>query len=154
MTLNDSWKPKLTLRELVTRQVYTGETDNELIAEWFEKNDMAIEGIEIISRLAKNKVESDQNKYGSIIARLQMYGATESLLKTFGKKDGITLDYICRKFIISDGLGEKFEEKYPDDIEWLRTIIPTKERPFVFWLDFLNYLHEQGIYFMDEKKGE
>lgn len=144
----------ITLKDLVLRQQFSGETDGELIVEWFIENNMVEKGIEMISQMALRKFKEDEHKYGCLIGDLSMYGATESLIKTFGRKDGVMLDNICRRWIISDQLGENFEELYPQHIEWLKEIIPTKNRSFVFWNKFANYLHSLNIYFKDDKKED
>ena len=144
----------ITLRELVDRQSYSKETDNELIMEWFIQNDKAVEGIEMISTISKRKIEQDKWKYGNLIGDLQMYGATESLIKNFGKQDGFKIDTICRNFIVTKGIGEDFAEKYPTAMKWLREIIPTKKLPKIFWRDFLDFLNNNGIYFIDQEKKE
>lgn len=105
----------------------------------------------MISRMALKKFKDDEWKWGRLVGDLRMYGATESLIKSFGVKDGTKCDSICRYWIISTRLGENFEEVYPQLIKWLKEVIPTKKRPFMFWFDFLNYLHSLGIYFKDEE---
>ena len=142
----------MTLYELVLRQKMTGESDSQLIAEWFNSNDMASEGIELIYKLSKKKIEDDKWRYGWLASDLSMYSATQSLMKTFGIKNGCKLDSIIRRFIICRWLNDDFEKKYPQDIEWLKEIIPTKELPFVFWRPFAEYLEEKGIYFKDKGK--
>ena len=142
----------MTLYELVLRQRMTGESDSQLIAEWFVSNDMAVEGIEMVSKMAKKKIEDDQWKYGWLASDLSMYSATESIMKTFGVKDGCKLDSIIRRYIICYRLGEKFEEKYPQDVDWLKEIIPTKKLPFVFWRPFAEFLEEKNIHFKDKEK--
>ena len=49
---------------------------------------------------------------------------------------------------------EKFEEKYPQHISWLKNFIPKHKLPFIFWQQFREYLHTQNIYFKDEKKED
>ena len=142
----------VTLKDLVSRQRFSGETDSELIVEWFVENNLVEKGIEMISQMALRKFKDDELKYGRLAGDLRLYGATESLIKNFGKKDGFMCDYICRCWIISSRLGENFEELYPQHIEWLKEVIPTKNRPFVFWRDFADYLHSLNIYFKDEKE--
>ena len=149
---NKEWQEHITLYELVMRQKVTNESDADLIAEWFAKNNMAVEGIEIISKLAKKKIENDEWKYGWLASDLLMYNAGESLINEYGIKDGCKLDEIIRSYIISYRLGEKFEEKYPQHIEWLKKFIPKHKLPFIFWQQFREYLHTQNIYFKDEKE--
>lgn len=145
----------MTLLELVNRQKLTGESDDELIAEWFEKNDMALEGIDIVSKIAKKKITNDDWKYGCLLGDLSMYGVTENIIKDFGVKDGIYLDHIIRNFIIYNRISDKpFEDLYPPFIEWLKIHIPEKEEPTIFWQPFAKWLKEHKIYFKNQKEGE
>ena len=141
-----------TLKQLVMEQQFNGKEDSTLIAEWFAENDMAIEGIEILSKLAKKKIEDDQWKYGLILGDLSMYGATECFIKEFGVEDGLHLDTIIRQWIVSYRLNRNFEEDYPQQFEWLKDFIPKHKMPFVFWRDFVNRLNEKGIYFKDQDR--
>lgn len=140
----------ITLKQLTDRQMLTQEDDNTLIAEWFRENDMALEGIDIISKIAKNKIEGDQNMYGNLLGKLTMCDATECLIKDFGTKDGCHLERIIKNFIIYDAIGKSWKESFPTEFEWLKTYIPTQKAPKIFWKDFYDYLHENGIYFKDE----
>lgn len=152
MILNDDWKPKLTLKELVDRQKFTGETDSALIAEWFENNNMAVEGIKIISKLAEQKITNDEWKYGLLCGDLSMYGCTENVMKDFGIKVGCELNHIITTWIICYRLEQNYEEVYPTSVEWLKNNIPNYNKPAIFWQPFIAWLHEHDIYFKDEKK--
>lgn len=144
----------ITLKQLTMRQAWTGETDGELIAEWFKENDMAIEGIDIITKLAKKKIEDDQNMYGMLVGHISMYSATEDLIKNFGIEDGCKLDHIIRTYIMYNALGKDFAEFYPQYIDWLKEFIPKNKRPFMFLRDFSVFLHKHDIYFKDEEKKD
>ena len=144
----------ITLKELVLRQNLTGEEDSNLIAEWFVGNDMALEGIKLISGLAQKKIENDSHQNRLLVGDLHLYGATENIMKDFGIKDGCKLNNIITNWIISNRMGESFEEIYSSSIEWLQTFIPTKKKPFIFWSPFLEWLNNKGIYFKDQEQGE
>ena len=155
MLMNENWTQKITLQELVNRQKLTGESDSSLIAEWFSGNNMALEGIDIVSKISKNKIENDEQMYGNLVGDLSMYGVTENIIKDFGIKDGVYLDHIIRNYIIYNRISDKdFAEIYPPFIDWLKSFIPTKNEPKVFWQPFAKYLKEKGIYFKDQNKGE
>lgn len=143
-----------TLKELVDRQRFSGEDDTVLIAEWFEKNDMAIKGIEIISKLSTNKIKNDEWKYGTLIGDLRMYGITRPLIKEFGIEDGLELDYTIRNYIICKRLGQDFEKEYPQCIEWLKYNIPKHTLPIIFWRDFAEYLESLNIHFKEDNKDD
>lgn len=144
----------ITLKELVNRQVFTGEEDWQLIAEWFRNNNMAVEGIKLVSKLAQDKIEDDDWKYSLLRGDLTMYCATENLIEQFGVKNGCKLNSAITKWICCDRIGEKFEEVYSSLYEWVREFVSTQKQPFIFWQPFLKYINEKGIYFKDQKKEE
>lgn len=142
----------ITLKELTDRQRLTGESDANLIAEWFVENNMATEGIEIVSKISLQKAKKDEEKYGKLCGDLQMFGATENIIKSFGIEDGSKLIDAIKNWIICYRLGENFEEIYQQVFNWLKEFIPTKKQPFIFWRDFLKWLNERNVYFKDQKK--
>lgn len=137
-----------TLRELVQMQQFTQESDEEIIVKWFLENEKTVEGIDIISKLAKSKIKNDENKYGKLIGELSIYSGASILVKQFGKEIGFKLDDIIRLFI----LGYNIKEQYPAYYTWLQETIPTLKSPDVFWGEFYDWLHDNGIYFMEEQK--
>lgn len=144
----------ITLKELVNRQQFTGEEDWKLIAEWFRQNNMAVEGIKLVSKLAQDKIEDDDWKYSLLRGDLTMYCATENLIKQFGVENGCKLNSAITKWICCDRIGESFEEVYSSLYEWVKEFVPFQKQPFIFWQPFLKYINEKGIYFKDQKKGE
>lgn len=142
----------ITLRELVMLQKLTGETDSQIVTRWFIENNLTTEGMEIMYNLAKHKIEDDEWRYGNLVGDMHMYGATESVIKEFGIKDGVKLDDIIRNYIICKRTGENFEERYPQFIEWLKENIPQHKLPFVFWRDFADYLESKEICWKDGEK--
>lgn len=143
-----------TLKELVFSQHFTNKSDAEIIAEWYVENDLALAGIEIISQIAKGKVKSVEDTMAWLTGDLIMYDGCEHLIKTFGLENGVKLDKTIRLWIIEQRCGRDFEESFPERVEWLKSFIPTKKQPLVFWRNFLDWLNEKGIYFKDQKKGD
>ena len=142
----------ITLKELVKMQELTGEKDGELIVRWYTENNLTTEGMEIMYNLAKQKIDDDEWRYSWLVSDMRLYGATESIIKEFGVKDGTKLDDIIRNYIISKRINENFEEKYPQFVEWLKENIPKHNLPFVFWRDFAEYLESKGIYPKDKRR--
>lgn len=137
-----------TLRELVQMQQFTQESDEEIIVKWFLENEKTVEGIDIISKLTKKKIENDEHKYGVLIGNLAMYNGTSNLIRGYGEEIGLKLDSIIRLYI----LGYDIKEQYPAHYTWLRDTIPTLKEPKIFWREFYDWLHDNGIYFMEEQK--
>lgn len=138
----------ITLKQLTDRQIFTQEDDGALIAEWFQENDMAVEGIDIISKIAKKEINNLKYNYGKIMGNLSIYAGNETLIKEFGIKNGSHFDRIVRLFIMQYNLVEN----YPAEMEWLKGFVPQNDLPVIFWQPFLKFLHENNIYFKNEVK--
>lgn len=55
-----------SLKELVNMQTLTGESDFEIIYDWFIENDKELEGITLMEKLARGKAEKLGNELGRI----------------------------------------------------------------------------------------
>lgn len=143
---------KVTLKQLTDRQRFTGEEDSALIAEWFEQNNMALEGIDIVSKLAKKKIENDDWKFGWLRSDLTMYSATENIMKDYGIEDGCKLNSAVTNWIICSRMGEDFKEKCPQLFDWVLKFVPQKHQPFIFWQPFKKWLNDNNIFFKDQIK--
>lgn len=141
-----------SLKELVAMQGISGRTDTEIIAQWYDENDMALAGIEIVYNIAKEKIKSIERSINWIVGDLSMYDGTECLVKAFGIEDGIKLDKVTRLWIMEHRANKDFEIDYPKQFEWLKEFIPTKKQPLVFWRNFIDWLNYKGIYFKDQTK--
>ena len=137
-----------SLRELVNMQTLTGESDFEIIYDWFIENDKELEGITLMEKLARGKAEKLGNELGRIKGHLSMYNGTYNLYEEFGPEIGGKLDHI----IVLHILGFDIEKDYPQYWEWLKETIPTLKCPLIFWRDFNDWLGSKGIYFKGAKK--
>ena len=52
----------VTIKDLVKQQEFNNYSDIELIEAFFKLNDMEVEGIDIITRLSKSKIEKLKKK--------------------------------------------------------------------------------------------
>lgn len=105
-------------------QTLTGESDFEIIYNWFIENDKELEGITLMEKLARGKAEKLGNELGRIKGHLSMYNV--------GPEIGGKLNHI----IILHILGFDIEKDYPQYWEWLKETIPTLKCPLIFWRDF------------------
>ena len=137
-----------TLKELVAMQTFTGKSDLDIIQDWFVENEMESEGIDLMNRLAKIKIDKQSFELGKLKGSLSMYGGTDVLYKEFGNKIGGKLDKIIILFI----LGYDIEKEYVGHFEWLKETIPTLKCPKIFWREFYDWLASKGIYFLGENK--
>lgn len=137
----------ISLKELVERQKLTQETDNDLIAVWFVENNMALEGIDIISKIAKDKITQQFHNLRTIKGNISMYAGDSTLFKAFGEDIGGKLSKLIHIFIA----GYDIEKDFPEKFKWLQETIPTLKCPEVFWRDFYLWLKSKNIYFLGEE---
>lgn len=138
----------VTLKELVQMQQFNNKEDIEIIKDWFIKNQMESEGINLMNVLAKSKSDRLSDELGKLKGSLSMYGGADILYKKFGNKIGGKLNHIITLFII----GYDIEKDYVGYFEWLKETIPTLKCPKIFWRDFYDWLVSKEIYFLGENK--
>lgn len=136
-----------SLRELIAYQGLSGKTDIEIIYDWFIENNMEIDGLTLITQLAKTKANKLDNELNKIRADMSMYAGADILYKTYKNDIASKLNLIIIRFI----LGFDIEKDYPQDMEWLKENIPNLKLPPIFWKKFLEWLESKGIYFKGEK---
>lgn len=137
-----------SLKELVAYQDLSGKQDIEIIFDWFAENDMEIEGISLMEKLAKNKANRLSNEIDRIKGNMSMYAGTDILFREYKPEIASKLNHIIVLYI----LGLDIEQYYPQHIKWLKETIPTLKCPSVFWRDFYEWLKSKGIYFKGEER--
>ena len=137
-----------SLKELIAYQTLSGKQDIEIIFDWFTENNMEIEGISLMEKLAINKAVKLSNEIDRIKGNMSTYGGTDILFKYYKPDIASTLNHIIILYI----LGFDIEQNYPEYIEWLKETIPTLKCPSVFWRDFYEWLKSKGIYFKGEER--
>lgn len=146
----DNFKQLTSLKELVNMQKFNNKTDAEIICDWFSINGLEVEGIDMISKIAKMKMENDELTLQKI--RSNMANTTEFYYSEYPKEVAIKFDFLTRAMQLGYDLKEPFYEDY---INWAKLTIPALKKPkTLFWRELLDFFHEQGIYFKDEDKGE
>lgn len=137
-----------SLKELVAYQNLSGKQDIEIIFEWFAENNMEIEGISLMEKLATNKANKLANEIDRIKSNMSMYAGTDILFREYKSEIASKLNHIIVLYI----LGLDIEQYYPQHIKWLKETIPTLKCPSVFWRDFYEWLKSKGIYFKGEER--
>lgn len=137
-----------SLKELVAYQNLSGKQDIEIIFDWFTENNMEIEGISLMEKLATNKANRLANEIDRIKSNMSMYAGTDILFREYKSEIASKLNHIIVLYI----LGLDIEQYYPQHIKWLKETIPTLKCPSVFWRDFYEWLKSKGIYFKGEIK--
>lgn len=127
-----------TLKQLTDMQPLTGQTDMEIIYEWFVANNKEADGIAMISQLAQaqtKKLEERLNYARSWIPSVPAPSA----------KDSESKDYLYK--IIKFGILDCDLKDYYYVYEWAKENIPKMETPSVFFMPTLGYLQKYGIEF-------
>lgn len=137
-----------SLKELVAYQNLSGKQDIEIIFDWFTENNMEIEGISLMEKLATNKANRLANEIDRIKSNMSMYAGTDILFREYKSEIASKLNHIIVLYI----LGLDIEQYYPQHIKWLKETIPTLKCPSVFWRDFYEWLKSKGIYFKGEER--
>lgn len=143
------FKQTTSLKQLVEMQSFNNKTDGEIICDWFAINGLEVEGIEMISKIAKKKMEDDEWNLQKI--RSNMTNPTGFYYSTYPKDTAIKFDYLTRCMQLGYDLNEEFFEK---DIKWAKEVVPTLKKPTLFWRDLWEFFNEKGIYFKGEEKEE
>ena len=138
-------KQMTTLKDLVDNQKYTGESDLELIKQWFISNEKELEGIEILSDLASakaNKLEDDfEYARAWIPAVPRIYEANNGKIE---REVAHNLDRIVEYHILGMPLHERM-------IEWAKETIPNMKTPTIIFRPAIEWLKsEYGIEFKDK----
>ena len=143
----NKFKQMTSLKQLVDMQSFNNKTDGEIICDWFSINGLEVEGIEMISKIAKKKMEDDEWNLQKI--RGNMTHPNGFYYSTYPKDIAIKFDYLTMCMQLGYDLNESFFEK---DIDWARKIVPTLKKPQMFWRELWDFLNQKGIYFKGEEK--
>lgn len=132
----------IALKQLLDTQPFTSANDIEIIEAFFTLNDMEEEGMDLIHKLTKSKIEKLNHKQHMVkdwVSQLpSKYLYQNYDLKTADALHKLELDYL------SNG-GELSNAR----LEWARENVPNIKKPEVYFLPLVNWLEERGIKFQD-----
>lgn len=130
----------LTLKELVNRQEETDLSDVQIIEAFFTRNGMEEEAIDLLSSLAKAKMEKLKDQ------QLLFETCTTSLpskylyqnydLDTANMLHEMELDYL-----VNNG---KLSSSY---LEWAKANVPHIDKPYCYFQPLIAWMADQGIKF-------
>ena len=137
----------VTLKQLVENQKWNEMSDIQVIKSFFELNDMEEEGMDLIHKLTKSKVEKLKHKH-SVVEEWASYLPSKYLyenydLDTADKLHSLELDYISHGCELSS-----------NRLKWAKENIPNIKMPFVYFQPLVEYLDSKGIRFKGEKPIE
>lgn len=131
----------ITLADLVEWQKVTDKSDIEIITEFFIENDIEEEGMELVNRLAKAKIEKMQRDRRRIkewtytIPSGYLYEKYPEKIATMLHR--VELDYIVNGEVTGSRL------------EWAKKDIPHLDTPEIYFQPCLRWLQRNGINFKD-----
>ena len=134
----------ITLEELVKEQKYTKVSDIEIIKTFFDKNNLEVEGIELIYDLTKSKIAKMQQREW-VVKTWTSHLPSKYLYKKYSldiaeRLHTLELDYL------SNGC-----ELSKSRLEWAKENVPNIKMPNVYFRPLIEYLDEKGIRFKGEK---
>lgn len=127
-----------TLKQLTDMQHLTGQTDMEIIYEWFVANNKEADGIAMISQLAQAQTKKLEE-------RLNYARSWIPCVPAPSVKDSEAKDYLYK--IIKFGILDCDLKDHYYVYEWAKEHIPKMETPSVFFMPTLGYLQKYGIEF-------
>lgn len=110
----------ITLKELVQEQAWNNATDLQIIKAYFELNDLEADGIDIISKLTKSKINKIKNKYA------------------------VAETWVCMlpsKYLMN---GCELSDK---QLKWAEENVPNIKMPKCYFHPLIVWLEEKGIKF-------
>lgn len=137
----------VTLKQLVENQTFTDMSDAQVIRTFFELNDMEEEGIEMIHKLTKSKVEKLKHvrrvtqEWTSYLPSKYLYETYD--LDTAHKLHTLELDYLTHGCELSKSR-----------LELAKEIVPNLKMPEVYFRPLIEYLDSKDIRFEGEKPIE
>lgn len=130
----------ITLRELVQEQTWNNATDLQIIKTYFELNDLEDDGIDIISKLTKSKINKIKNKYAVAETWVCMlpskYLYENYSLDIADRLHGLELDYLMNGCELSD-----------KQLKWAKENVPNIKMPKCYFHPLIVWLEEKGIKF-------
>ena len=153
----------IALEELVSMNNISGKqlSDKQIIEQYFTLNENEDEGIELMAKLSKSKSDRLETKL-VFLKEWGLYAFSQSWVKSFGAEGSEILNKYVMWFLLNckPKVTSINEIKFVPDIEIpeyllmrLKEVVPTHNRnkcvPFLSYA--LDYLHELGLYFKNEK---
>lgn len=136
----------VTLEQLVKEQKITEMSDIQIIKEFFKRNDMEEEGIELITELSKVKVNKLKQK-GQMVEDWISHLPSKYLYENYDldvadRLHVLELDYL------SYG-GELSKERF----DWAKENIPNIIKPKVYFNPLIKWLDDNGIRFKNRMES-
>lgn len=130
----------ITLKELVDNQKWNDATDIQVIKAFFELNDLEEDGIDIISNLAKSKINKIKNRYAIAETWICML-PSKYLYENYDLDIADHLHTLELNYLINGG------ELSTDQLKWAKENVPNIKEPQVYFRPLIEWLGKKEIQF-------
>lgn len=130
----------ITLKELVDNQKWNDATDIQVIKAFFELNDLEEDGIDIISNLAKSKINKIKNRYTMAETWICML-PSKYLYENYDLDIADHLHMLELNYLISGG------ELSVSQLKWAKENIPNIKKPQAYYRPLIDWLEKKEIQF-------
>lgn len=130
----------ITLKELVDNQKWNAATDIQVIKAFFELNDLEEDGIDIISNLAKSKINKIKNRYAVAEMWICML-PSKYLYENYDLDIADHLHTLELNYLINGG------ELSTDQLKWAKENIPNIKEPQTYFRPLIEWLGKKEIQF-------
>ena len=130
----------ITLKQLLDEQKYNEMSDIQVILSFLDMNNMEEEALELITELAKNKIEKLKSELGvvrewvDILPSKYLYENYD--LDTADMLHTLELDYLAHGCKLSNCR-----------LEWAKENIPNIKMPQIYFRPLIEYMESKGIRF-------
>ena len=135
----------ITLKQLLESQPLTGASDIEIIQAYFVENDLEEEGMDLIHKLTKSKIEKMKRRQYMVeewTPRLPSKYLYENYdLNTADMLHSLELDYLAN--------GGKLSDSF---LKWAKENVPNIIQPEVYFFPLVDWLEERDIKFIERNK--
>ena len=135
----------ITLKQLLESQPLTGASDTEIIQAYFVENDLEEEGMDLIHKLTKSKIEKMKRRQYMVkewTPRLPSKYLYENYnLDTADMLHSLELDYLAN--------GGKLSDSF---LKWAKENVPNIIQPEVYFFPLVDWLGERDIKFIERNK--
>lgn len=132
----------ITLKQLLSVQPLTGASDIDIIKTYFVENDLEEEGMDLIHKLTKSKIEKMKRKQHMVeewTTRLPSKYLYENYdLNTADMLHSLELDYLAN--------GGKLSDSF---FKWAKENVPYIIQPEVYFFPLVDWLEERDIKFIE-----
>lgn len=135
----------VTIEQLVQEQKWNGMTDLQLVKEFFDRNNLEEEGMDLIHELSRTKIKKLKSNE-RIVRDWTSYLPSKYLYENYDLETADWLHTLELDFLTH---GEKLTK---NRLEWAKENVPKILRPEVYFNPLVEWMEKQGIQFQKREK--